>query len=90
MNLDFTSQTQWRERNPKAHWAHTAFRNALRRGLVERGPCEVCGSDEVDAHHPDYDRPMLVQWLCRKHHKAEHKRLKELADAAPEDGEARQ
>jgi hypothetical protein len=39
-------------------------------------PCEVCGSPFAEAHHPDYDRPMLVNWYCRKHHQAEHRRLK--------------
>ncbi len=23
-------------------------------------------------HHPDYDQPLLVIWLCRKHHKRHH------------------
>jgi len=69
-------QHHWRERNPKAVWAHKALASALRRGLIARGPCEICGSAEVDGHHDDYDRPMAVRWLCRRHHRAEHRRLK--------------
>jgi hypothetical protein len=43
--------------------------------------CEDCGDPDTEAHHPDYDRPMVVRWLCRKCHKAEHRRLKcEAAD----------
>lgn len=72
-----TRQIRWQERNPKARWAHIALRNAERQGLVDRGVCEICGSEEVDAHHPDYDRPLLVKWLCRKHHKEEHRRIRE-------------
>lgn len=78
-----TPQAKWKTGNPKAVWAHNALRSALRRGLLERGPCEVCGAEKTDAHHDpdDYDRPMAVRWLCRLHHKAEHKRLKEDSHA---------
>lgn len=69
-----TPQAKWKTGNPKAVWAHQALRSALRRGLLERKPCEVCGAEKTDAHHPDYDRPMLVQWLCRLHHRAVHRR----------------
>jgi hypothetical protein len=35
----------------------------------------------VDGHHPCYDRPMAVVWLCRRHHIAEHRRLKAKRNA---------
>ena len=77
-----TPQARWASRNPKAVWAHAALRSALRRGLIQRGPCEVCGASEVDGHHDDYDQPMRVRWLCRKHHKAAHRLVcEEVADA---------
>ena len=69
-----TPQAKWRNANPKATWAHSALRSALRRGLIERGRCEVCGEAQTDGHHPDYDRPMKVQWLCRKHHRELHRK----------------
>jgi len=65
-----TRQQRWRERNPKATWAHSATRSPVYRGLIERQPCEECGAEKTDAHHPDYDRPLSVRWLCRKCHKA--------------------
>lgn len=68
-----TPQAAWRKRNPKAAWAHSCLQSALRRGLIEREPCEVCGALEVDGHHDNYDEPGKVRWLCRKHHKAHHK-----------------
>jgi hypothetical protein len=52
--------------------AHNAVARALRNGLLKRQPCEVCGEVRVDAHHPDYDRPLDVRWLCRAHHAALH------------------
>ena len=67
-------QAKWQAANPKARWAHRALESALRRGIVERAPCVVCGKNEVDGHHTDYDRPLAVTWLCRRHHVAEHRR----------------
>lgn len=77
----YARQAKWRDRNQQAVWAQAALRAALRRGLVEQKPCRVCGSADSEAHHPDYDRPMDVNWLCRAHHKAEHARLKIEGDA---------
>ena len=71
-NHGLTSQAKWAARNPKATWAHACLRSALKRGLLQRAPCEVCGSPDVDGHHDNYDRPMDVSWLCRRHHKAHH------------------
>lgn len=67
-----TPQQKWRERNPKADWAHNATRSAKRRGLVTQEPCAVCGSPDSEAHHENYDRPLDLVWLCRRHHKALH------------------
>ena len=71
-----SSQKKWNDANPKARWAQQCLRSALKRGLIIQGRCEVCGDLNAEAHHPDYDRPMDVRWLCRTHHKAEHRRLR--------------
>ena len=39
----------------------------IRRGKIIRQPCKVCG-ELAQVHHPDYDDPRLVDWLCRAHH----------------------
>ena len=66
-------QDRWAERNGLARWAHIALRNGLRRGLIAKRPCSICGAAEAEAHHPDYSKPLQVVWLCRKHHKAHHR-----------------
>ena len=77
--LNQSRQQRWRENNPKADWAHKALQSALNRGLIVRGPCEVCGAVNgengviVDSHHPNYDHPLEVVFLCRAHHKQVHK-----------------
>jgi hypothetical protein len=70
-------QLKWDAAHPKERWAQNALRSALKKGLIQRGPCAVCGSSEnVDRHHPDYDRPMVVIWLCRRCHQRHHARLR--------------
>ena len=52
--------------------AQRAAYMAILSGTLIRQPCEVCGATRVDAHHPDYSKPLDIQWLCRRHHKAKH------------------
>ncbi len=64
-------QEKWKARHPKRRAANIALGNAVRDGRVKKQPCWVCGSKAV-AHHPDYDRPFDVVWLCQPHHKQTH------------------
>lgn len=53
--------------------ASSRARQAVERGVLVRGPCEVCGSTErIEGHHDDYDKPLAVRWLCKKHHEEVH------------------
>ena len=50
-------------------------RRAIAKGSLVPKPCEVCGDEEVEAHHPDYDcvdAHLVVQWLCKHHHASLH------------------
>ncbi len=52
---------------------------ALKRGLVQKGNCELCGVvSPIEAHHEDYARPLDVRWLCASCHRELHR----LAGAA--------
>lgn len=45
----------------------------VKRGKVQKKPCEVCGTTEaIEGHHKDYSRPLDVVWFCRAHHLATH------------------
>ncbi|MBE7502212.1 MAG: hypothetical protein HS113_18315 [Verrucomicrobiales bacterium] len=61
-----------RQRFPEKYRARTAVGNAVRDGRLQRQPCTVCGYEQVEAHHPDYDNPLHVVWLCRDHHRMVH------------------
>lgn len=52
--------------------ARMQTRNAIRKGILVRMPCEICGLSKVDAHHDDYSKPLDVRWLCREHHAEFH------------------
>lgn len=71
-------QLRWDRANPKARWAHQALRSAINKGLIERGPCEVCGATHgedgtvIHGHHDNYDMPIAVRWLCLRHHRQHH------------------
>lgn len=73
MNPPLTRQQEWRRRYPRRYAAHCYVRLGIRLGFIAPVPCEVCGA-KAEAHHPDYDRPGDVVWLCRKHHRQAHAR----------------
>lgn len=45
-----------------------------RRGKLIPKSCRKCGGP-AEMHHPDYTKPLLVVWLCRKHHLQLHREL---------------
>ncbi len=57
--------------------ARRMIRYAIKKGVLKRLPCEICGLDDVkliDAHHKDYFKPLEVQWLCKRCHGKEHRK----------------
>lgn len=62
------------ERWPDKVRARKLVYEAIRRGELERQPCEECGATEgVQAHHEDYSRPLDVTWLCGECHRDLHR-----------------
>ena len=78
----------WRKREPsttyQAIWGRnnrekTRAKTIAQRHGFEKKPCERCGSEyKVEKHHPEYSKPLLVIFLCRPCHKAEHTRLRKV------------
>lgn len=62
----------WGERNKDRRQVQIAVSNAVRDGRLQKLPCFICGEAEVEGHHPNYDAPLDVIWLCVKHHKEIH------------------
>ncbi|MDE2020579.1 MAG: hypothetical protein KGJ13_09615 [Patescibacteria group bacterium] len=61
---------RWADKNKIKRKAQFAANNALRDGKIKRSEiCEICGAKgELEKHHPDYEKPLLIQWLCLKCH----------------------
>ena len=61
---------KFRINNPKKIRAQQLARYYIQ----ERQKCSVEGCKEIgERHHHDYDRPLDIIWLCRKHHKQIHR-----------------
>lgn len=53
-------------------------REAYRRGEIQKPLfCERCGLNKpLVRHHPDYEKPIKIMWVCRKCHSQIHRTLK--------------
>ena len=69
-------------------WQNGEVAKALRDGSIKKpSNCSGCfrGENEVfiEAHHPDYDKPHDVIWLCKECHLKLHKKIKSKAGRKP-------
>lgn len=62
--------TSWRKENKHKTSTHTLVRKAIKDGVLVKELC-FCG-EKSEAHHEDYNKPLDVIWLCRRHHKRLH------------------
>jgi len=69
------AKERWEIRHREKRRAQWALSNAVRDGrLVRAKYCERCSDTKrIEGHHPDYSKPLEVQWLCDPCHKAVHK-----------------
>ena len=48
-------------------------RSKSRYHFKKRMPCEVAGCEDLgERHHENYDLPLNIRWLCRRHHRESH------------------
>jgi hypothetical protein len=64
-----------RKKNPEKYRCSYLFHNALRgRRIFKPEKCSICGNTkEIQGHHPDYNKPFDVIWLCSECHRKQHK-----------------
>ena len=67
---------RYRAAHPDRILAIRKVRIAIRQGkLVRPEVCPDCGvKGKIEAHHPDYSRPLEVKWQCNKCHNLSHGR----------------
>jgi len=49
----------------------------IRAGRIKREPCALCGKKQAEAHHTNYNEPLLIVWLCADCHRTIHNTVKE-------------
>ena len=71
-------QASMRERYVSKWDVRHAVAYAVKTGRLERpGNCSRCQTPcKPDGHHSDYNRPMDVEWLCRRCHMLEHRLIR--------------
>jgi Bacterial regulatory proteins, luxR family len=70
-------QYLWQLRHPEKKAAHEALHRALKSGIIQKPEvCMGCGGPDPEGHHPDYSKPLEVEWLCNAcHHKRHQKSI---------------
>jgi hypothetical protein len=68
----YKSITKHRAKQTAREKLNTALRNGLvnKPSICASAPCAVT---KVEAHHPDYSKPLDVVWYCRVHHRRAHR-----------------
>ena len=52
--------------------ARNYLRYRVRQGEIIKEPCVMCEQPQAEAHHPDYNQPLIVVWLCPSCHRELH------------------
>ena len=84
-NLRFGEENHFHRGTKASDKAQNLLESAIKKGVVVRKThCEECGETgvfkdgrtKVQAHHPDYSKPLDVMWLCQVCHHQWHKKNK--------------
>ena len=75
---ELSHQRRWQLKNPKKDFAHRIKGSLLSSGKIQMPTyCSECGvSCKPEAHHPDYNKPYEIVWLCNNCHQAKHRNRK--------------
>ena len=72
---------RYRAEHPNRVKAQDAINNAIKDGRLTRICCLICGEAKSEAHHPDYEKPFDVIWLCQMHHREAHALVSDISEA---------
>lgn len=56
------------------NYCRRASHAALRKGLIKKSNCHLCGSIKSEMHHDNYFEPLKIKWLCKSCHGAIHRK----------------
>ena len=58
-------------------FARNYLRYRVRQGVITKESCIMCGKEQSEAHHLDYNQPLIVIWLCSDCHRELHNAIRE-------------
>ena len=65
--------SEYRKKYPEKVKAQQTLNRAVKAGKIKKQPCYKCKETyRIQAHHPDYSKPLDVIWVCTLHHKPLH------------------
>ena len=70
-----TQEIKYRLKNRFRINAHNKVYYYLKKGIIKKQNCCVCGDINSKAHHEDYSKPLEVVWYCEIHHRARHNQI---------------
>ena len=67
----------WQKKYPEKVKARCKLSYAIQKGEIKKPKeCFKCDREtRLSGHHDDYNKPLVVEWLCSSCHKAKHSRL---------------
>jgi len=58
--------------------AHLILGYEVKKGNITLTPCKKCfNTDDLNAHHEDYTKPLDIVWLCKTCHGKRHREINE-------------
>ena len=66
------------DKYPEKNTARNLLGYAIKKNLIQKPTtCEMCKkeSSRIEGHHTDYQKPLVVVWLCPICHSKEHKNV---------------
>lgn len=70
----YLKEKQRKENHPEKFNAKWKVEVAIKKGVLRKpNKCQNCDIEtKVQAHHEDYNKPLVVMWLCRECHNKIH------------------
>lgn len=67
-NPEYTKGYLASPENKKKYEARSLTRKNIHSGKIKIEPCFICGAEDVEVHHIDYENPTDIIFLCKYHH----------------------
>lgn len=68
----YDNEEKWKFNNANKVKAQRKLQKAIKLGKVFKRACLFCQKSETIGHHPNYDKPLEVIWVCKIHHRQIH------------------